>query len=99
MAAHNHTRTTFTKGTGGRKKNVPNRITQDFREIVKAIVEKRLGEIDFLLDKLPPEKRLNCIMTLLSYCIPKPSADFTDQERAQLLELLRANPPHITKAA
>lgn len=83
----------FKKKHGGHKpKGVPNKITQDFREIVKAVVGKRLAEIDSLIDKLPPEKKLNVIMMLLSYCIPKPSADFTDTERAQLLEMLRSAP-------
>ena len=93
----------FKKQHGGHKpKGVPNRITRDFREIVKSILEKRLEEVDELIDKLAPDKKLNVILTLLSYAMPKPSSDFTDQERAELLNLLRngiTQQPAVKEAA
>lgn len=37
--------------TGGRKKGVPNKVTSEARAVLAAIVEKKLGELDAMIDE------------------------------------------------
>jgi hypothetical protein len=57
--------------TGGRQKGTSNKITQDVRVLLKELVSKEITEIDKLLKDVEPKDRLEFIIKLLPYTLPK----------------------------
>ncbi len=59
------------KKTGGREKGTPNLLTKEMRAILKDIISKELNSISENLEKLESDKRLDVILKLLPYVLPK----------------------------
>lgn len=59
------------KKTGGRGPNTPNRITQDVRDILYAAAIGDIENIKGLLNELEPKAKIDAIIRLLPYIIPK----------------------------
>jgi len=57
--------------TGGRKAGTPNKVTKDLRETLKGILARELDTIPATLDKLTPKDRLDLVLKLMPYCMPK----------------------------
>jgi hypothetical protein len=57
--------------TGGRLQGTPNLITKEMREILIGIIAKEIEIIPETLAKLESEKRLELIIKLLPYVLPK----------------------------
>ncbi len=57
--------------TGGRKKGIPNRITQDIREVLNDFLEREMANIDRYFEAIDPKDRLAFIIKLLPYMLPK----------------------------
>lgn len=57
--------------TGGRKAGTPNKITSELRESLKAILAGELVTLSVTLDKLPDKDRLDVVLKLMPYCMPK----------------------------
>jgi len=57
--------------TGGREQGTPNVLTREMRAILKSIVSKELATIPETLEKMGPDKRLDVILKLLPYVLPK----------------------------
>ena len=57
--------------TGGRKAGTPNRVTRELREALKAVISNELDQIDKTLSQMPAKDRLELIIKLLPYCMPK----------------------------
>jgi len=57
--------------TGGREQGTPNVLTKEMRSILKTIVSKELATIPETLEKMEPDKRLDVILKLLPYVLPK----------------------------
>lgn len=57
--------------TGGREPGTPNLLTAEMRKILKGIIAKELQLIPETLEKLEPEKRLEIIIKLLPFALPK----------------------------
>jgi hypothetical protein len=57
--------------TGGREKGTPNKVTRELRETLKATLANELEQIPELLNELSTEKRLDYLMKLLPYVLPK----------------------------
>lgn len=57
--------------TGGRKVGTPNKITSDLRDSLKAILDGELITLKATLDKLPAKDRLDVVLKLMPYCMPK----------------------------
>ena len=55
----------------GRPKGALNRSTQQLKEIINDILNSELGKIDEYLNELEPKERLNFIIKLMPYVIPK----------------------------
>lgn len=66
--------TTGFKGTinlTGRPKGAVNKTTAQTKKIIEKIVSKELKNIDSLLEQLEPKERLDAIIKLLPYVMPK----------------------------
>ena len=57
--------------TGGRQKGTSNKVTQDVRALLKELVSKEISNIDNLLKDAEPKDRLEFIVRLLPYTLPK----------------------------
>lgn len=59
------------KKTGGRKAGVPNRDTKELRERIADLIDANFESIQADLDSLPPEKKLDVLVKLFEYALPK----------------------------
>ncbi len=57
--------------TGGRSEGTPNRLTSEMREVLKTILEKEIDTLPNQLEKLEPKERLEIVVKLLPYVIPR----------------------------
>jgi hypothetical protein len=57
--------------TGGREQGTPNRLTKELRAALKNILAKELESIPGQLEKLEPRDRLEMIIKLMPYALPK----------------------------
>jgi len=66
----------FKKGQSGnpkgRKKGAKNIITTELKEMINKIVSKEMILLPDLLEKMQPDKRMELIIKLLAYILPKP---------------------------
>ena len=63
-----------TPKTGGRQKGTPNKTTQTTKEFIQAILEDNQEQLRDDLKKLSPKDRVNAILGLLPYVLPKQQA-------------------------
>lgn len=57
--------------TGGRKAGTPNKVTKELRETLKGILARELDTIQATLDTLPSKDRMDVVLKLMPYCMPK----------------------------
>lgn len=57
--------------TGGRKKGTPNVLTNELRTTLKNIFDKELETLPNRLDKLDGKDRIELLIKLLPYILPK----------------------------
>lgn len=56
---------------GGRIKGTPNRLTKDMRTVLKNILFNELGNIEELMDSLDSKQRIELVIKLLPFVLPK----------------------------
>jgi hypothetical protein len=76
-----------TGNPNGRTKGTPNRITGTLREKIQQIVESNIDLIQSDIDSLEAKDRLQIIEKLMSYCIPKLTAQSVDIDFNQLSDI------------
>ena len=59
------------KKFGGREKGTPNRLTKELRSVLKDIVYQELEKIEERLSELEPKERLELVLKLMPYTLPK----------------------------
>lgn len=59
------------KKYGGRKAGTPNRLTNELRALLKNILHQEIEMLTDHLNKLEPKDRLELLVKLLPYAIPK----------------------------
>jgi len=57
--------------TGGRVPGTPNRLTREIREVLKDILTGELESLPEILKELDSEKRVDAIIKILPYILPK----------------------------
>lgn len=57
--------------TGGRTLGTPNKVTKDLRDLLKSVISNELGNIEHRLEQLEPKERLEMIIKLMSFVMPK----------------------------
>ena len=63
-----------TPKTGGRQKGTPNKTTQSVKEFIQAILDDNQEQLREDLKNLSPKDRVNAILGLLPYVLPKQQA-------------------------
>lgn len=66
--------------TGGRKLGTPNKTTAETKEMLQNIVSENLKNINDLLEQLEPKERIDVIIKLLPYTLPKQKEISFDNE-------------------
>ena len=56
---------------GGRKKGTPNRMTKELRSILKDMMYQEIENIQDNLDQLNPKERLELLIKLIPFVLPK----------------------------
>jgi len=56
--------------TGGRIKGVPNKVSQNTRELITSIIDSNLDRFQEDLNSLQPRDRVNAILQLLKFNLP-----------------------------
>ena len=56
---------------GGREKGTPNRMTKELRSVLKDILYQELEQIQERLDTLKPKERVELLIKLMPYALPK----------------------------
>ena len=59
------------KKYGGRQKGTPNRLTKELRTILKNILYNELENIEELLESLEPKERVELVIKLIPFILPK----------------------------
>ena len=59
------------KKFGGREKGTPNRLTKELRPVLKDLVSQELEKIEERLNELRPKERLDLVLKLMPYTLPK----------------------------
>ena len=69
------------KKFGGRQKGTPNKLTKELRSVLKDLIHKELETLHERLDLLDPKERLEVMVKLLPYVLPKvsPASHTTDE--------------------
>jgi hypothetical protein len=57
--------------TGGRKPNTPNRINAQAKQLVQNLINTEILKMPELLEQLKPKDRLDVIVKLIGYIMPK----------------------------
>jgi len=57
--------------SGGRKKGTPNKLTKELRSILKDVLYEEIEALQERLDALKPKERLELIIKLMPYALPK----------------------------
>lgn len=72
------------KKHGGRIKGTPNKLTKEMRVLLKGIVFNELETIQDKLDKLDDKERLETLIKLLPYVLPKAMHLTSDSKESDL---------------
>ena len=59
------------KKTGGRTAGTPNKVTSELRKTLKGIMANQLETLPQTLEQLPAKERLEMIIKLMPFCLPK----------------------------
>lgn len=57
--------------TGGRQKGTPNRLSGTVKEMIRQLLQDELQKMPSVLNQLPPKERVESIIKLLPYLLPK----------------------------
>jgi hypothetical protein len=59
------------KKTGGRVAGTPNKVTSELRKTLKGVIANELEQLPGTLEALPARERLELVIRMLPYCLPK----------------------------
>jgi hypothetical protein len=59
------------KKTGGRIAGTPNKLTSELRTTLKGIIAGELDVLPQTFEQLPAKERLELLIKMLPYCLPK----------------------------
>lgn len=67
--------------TGGRQKGSKNKVTGTVKEMISKSISKELESLPKLLDQLEPKERMDALIKLLPYLIPKAEKDSEEKDK------------------
>ena len=64
--------------TGGRKKGTQNKVSGTIKEMISLSVRKELESLPTLLKQLEPKERIEIMIKLIAYLVPKANSENDD---------------------
>jgi hypothetical protein len=80
-----------TNNPNGRPKGVPNKTTKELKQVLHSVIEHQLETIEEDLKDLDPKDRLNVLLKLVEYVLPKQreqKIDFSSLTDTEIDELI-----------
>ena len=78
--------------TGGREAGTPNKLTKELRTTLNELMSEEIKAIPKHLDKLKPKDRLNIIVKLMPYVMPKfESEEMNEPESPRIIYIRGAS--------
>ncbi|MBI9056746.1 MAG: hypothetical protein JEZ01_03135 [Labilibaculum sp.] len=74
------------KKHGGRTKGTPNKQTAKIKEVVHSLLADNIDQLQNDLDLLEPKDRINTMLKLLDYAIPKKKPEI-EEETEELADI------------
>ncbi|WP_310991944.1 hypothetical protein [Aequorivita marina] len=84
--------TTKTASKAGKKSTragVPNKTTQQMKDVMGAFIESKIDDLETIFEQLEPNDKINAIIKMLPYLMPKQSQmkmEATHKQEAQQLD-------------
>ena len=75
-----------TNNPNGRPKGKPNKVTQDMRQWLSAVLEKNRSQMEKDLKALEPKERLQILERLMQYVVPKQQAVSAEVDFSKLTD-------------
>ena len=77
--------------TGGRQKGTPNKVTGTVKEMISTAISNELQLLPKLLSQLEPKEKIDAIIKLLPYLIPKVQSQLKEEQDSKetLLERIQ----------
>jgi hypothetical protein len=72
--------------TGGRTAGTENKTTKEIRAVLKEIINDELLNIESLLCKLQPKERLELVIKLMPFVLPKLAPEQTEKPKEDIKE-------------
>jgi hypothetical protein len=72
--------------TGGRTAGTENKTTKEIRAVLKEIINNELLNIESLLCKLQPKERLELVIKLMPFVLPKLAPEPTEKPKEDIKE-------------
>ncbi|WP_372751609.1 hypothetical protein [Labilibaculum sp.] len=69
------------KKYGGRKKGTLNKQTAKIKEVVYSVVTNNIDQLQSDIDLLEPKDRINVMLKLLDYVIPKKKPEIEEEDK------------------
>jgi hypothetical protein len=73
------------KKTGGRVAGTPNRLTKELRTVLRDMIAAELDALPKTLEGLTAKERLDVLIKLMPFCLPKVQAVKNDYDSPSLL--------------
>lgn len=70
--------------TGGRKKGTPNKVSTDVRQVLRELVQSEINTLQDAFNDLTPDKRVEYLIKLLAYVVPKPLAEINPPDNNKI---------------
>ena len=87
--------------TGGRTAGTENKTTKEIREVLKEVINNELINIESLLSELQPKERLELVIKLMPFVLPKLAAEPIERPIENIkkfeVEILKGNGHHYSE--
>jgi hypothetical protein len=79
------------KKYGGRELGTPNKLTKELKQAINNVIYQEMELITDHLNKIEPKERLDLLVKLLPYVIPKATQELSDNENIEFFKTIILN--------